>query len=1160
MEKFNFKRLTAMLLAVVMCFSLLPVSVFAEGVDEDEHDHVHVDVVTEAEPETETKDEVDPEPEAAAAPEEEPEEEPAPEAQSPLEVASEALTEVASAMGAPAATLAADDTTCQHEKTHEELWGAVTVCNNCGGWKANILTWLFGSGWHGSEEAKPDPNPGHTHDYTEVAATCTTPNACECGATDPTWTAGHSWGEWTTTAEATCGKAGSKERTCSACNTTETEVIPATEDHDWSTEWTSDETNHWHECKTCGAKKDDVGHTRYDGYSYDDDEHYYQCTVCGIIDSTREEHDCTFRTEVVRYPTCISAGLIAHYCECGFASGEEPDLAPNNHVVKADADWNDRTADGHAVVCVCGETIVARAAHTYKDGACTECGYGCQHDWKDATCTEPKTCQTCGLTEGEAKGHGELSTEWTKEDGKHVQMYACGLHYDEETAHAADWNTDEWESNEKNHWHVCKTCGMAGDLKNHRKSEWISDENAHRQECIDCGEIIKSVSHTWNDKNGNKTGKCGVCGYQCLHTDKTPCTELNAAYHTWTCNTCKLSVNELHKKTSKNAIMVEQVTCQKDGYTAFFCESCGEIKSTKTVVKASSQWHFCSEKDYVPNNDATCTTNGTQSGPCKYCGVTLTENIPNSKDPDAHKWGAWEITVKPTATDGGKATHICEYNKNHMETVDIPALGDTTSNIWTKSHTDATCTKDGADVYTSEYGTVIVTIKATGHDFTGKLVSFGKEGHAVYCANGCGTHSEAAAHELHEDEELKEQLAPTCTNPGYLVKVCECGYNELESLDALGHNYVDGVCTRCDSQEPVEHEHNYKPVEDGEIVKATCTQKGKQLYACECGMTTVVELEVDPDNHNYMITARVAATCENDGYEIYTCIGCLDSNKKTTDKAIDHDWGDWTITVNPTVDAEGTAEHTCTREGCGKTESTTIPALDNSGTEEPVWTKDEEKSYPATCLENGVNVYTSEYGTVTEVITAPGSHDFGAWTVVTPAGLYVAGLERRDCQREGCDAFETRGIAMLTPEDFPDFGGGDDTGSEAEVEIDEQEVPLAAGPVTRAQFVDYLWRHEGSPEAELSTFVDVPVDHVYAVAIGWGQAIEIAFGTGEDEFSPDDLVTVEQVRLFLVRFAAWKDMDMPELTTLVGEDDDFVFNCDEVLAEFFGEVPETLEA
>lgn len=32
-------------------------------------------------------------------------------------------------------------------------------------------------------------------------------------------------------------------------------------------------------------------------------------------------------------------------------------------------------------------------------------GCGCRHEWLAATCTNPKTCELCGLTEGEAKGH-----------------------------------------------------------------------------------------------------------------------------------------------------------------------------------------------------------------------------------------------------------------------------------------------------------------------------------------------------------------------------------------------------------------------------------------------------------------------------------------------------------------------------------------------------------------------------------------------------------------------------------------------------------------------------------------------------------------------------------------------------------------------------------
>ena len=50
------------------------------------------------------------------------------------------------------------------------------------------------------------------------------------------------------------------------------------------------------------------------------------------------------------------------------------------------------------------------------------------HDWKEATCTEPKTCKRCKLTEGEALGHkwngGTVTKEATAE-AEGVKTYTC---------------------------------------------------------------------------------------------------------------------------------------------------------------------------------------------------------------------------------------------------------------------------------------------------------------------------------------------------------------------------------------------------------------------------------------------------------------------------------------------------------------------------------------------------------------------------------------------------------------------------------------------------------------------------------------------------------------------------------------------------------------
>lgn len=121
--------------------------------------------------------------------------------------------------------------------------------------------------------------------------------------------------------------------------------------------------------------------------------------------------------------------------------------------------------------------------------------------------------------------------------------------------------------------------------------------------------------------------------------------------------------------------------------------------------------------------------------------------------------------------------------------------------------------------------------------------------------------------------------------------------------------------------------------------------------------------------------------------------------------------------------------------------------------------------------------------------------------------------------------------------------------------IDETAVPLASGPVTRAEFMDYLWRHEGQPApvADSGLFEDVTEEHTYSPAMAWAKSIGIIESCEDGTFEPDELVTVSAARGILTRYAAYLGIEMPEFTALVGEDDEPVLNCDEVISEFFGE-------
>ena len=151
------------------------------------------------------------------------------------------------------------------------------------------------------------------------------------------------------------------------------------------------------------------------------------------------------------------------------------------------------------------------------------------------------------------------------------------------------------------------------------------------------------------------------------------------------------------------------------------------------------------------------------------------------------------------------------------------------------------------------------------------------------------------------------------------------------------------------------------------------------------------------------------------------------------------------------------------------------------------------------------------------------------------------------------DYIETMKLAIAIVPGGSGDGGDGDTG----LELDDPAVPLASGPVTRAQFVDYLWRHEGEPASDgVCTFADVAEDHEFVLALAWAEQNGIIEANEDGAFQPDELVTVETVRAILGSFAnvfGGNAVPASGLTTLTGEDGEAVLNCDQVLAEFFGE-------
>lgn len=85
---------------------------------------------------------------------------------------------------------------------------------------------------------------------------------------------------------------------------------------------------------------------------------------------------------------------------------------------------------------------------------------------------------------------------------------------------------------------------------------------------------------------------------------------------------------------------------------------------------------------------------------------------------------------------------------------------------------------------------------------------------------------------------------------------------------------------------------------------------------------------------------------------------------------------------------------------------------------------------------------------------------------------------------------------------------------------------LPDSSITRAQFATMFYRLAGSPETgESSKFTDLTQDW-YKRAVAWAASNGILNGTGESTFSPDDVITREQIAAIFYRYAQSKGLDM----------------------------------
>ena len=168
-------------------------------------------------------------------------------------------------------------------------------------------------------------------------------------------------------------------------------------------------------CVTCGfTQQEPAGHVYSSNNSY-------QCVACGRIRSI----GCENKPIEYWFSVLQSEGYQLIEADPGLAVTQgEHDIRDEYHwwqyLFTAEPGQYDVTFLNLGTGKVEGVTLLFHP-HGYVDGQCPYCGEkdpGVHfHDWVDATCHEPQTCATCGLTEGEPREHQFENTPCTQDRG-----------------------------------------------------------------------------------------------------------------------------------------------------------------------------------------------------------------------------------------------------------------------------------------------------------------------------------------------------------------------------------------------------------------------------------------------------------------------------------------------------------------------------------------------------------------------------------------------------------------------------------------------------------------------------------------------------------------------------------------------------------------------
>ena len=239
--------------------------------------------------------------------------------------------------------------------------------------------------------------------------------------------------------------------------------------------------------------------------------------------------------------------------------------------------------------------------------------------------------------------------------------------------------------------------------------------------------------------------------------------------------------------------MINEATCIDYGLEERTCNECGQIDSREISPTNNHDYQF----SYEEKGD--CNNAGRTVFSCKYCGLEKEEKGEKSE----HQYQE-RIVMDPNCSNEGIKLFECQNcGYSYEERIEK------TSHNYVLNHiNNSTCYEEGYELY---------QCNTCGHSYENKLEklshdfqysctfepSCGSDGYDEYRCSNCGDveyRNEVPSTEKHTLQHISGDVK--CGESGYINYVCQyCSYTEerYEQSPYTNHNFVDGVCTNCNS-------------------------------------------------------------------------------------------------------------------------------------------------------------------------------------------------------------------------------------------------------------------------------------------------------------------------------------------------------------------------